>query len=122
MRIVAEVVPRCATTSRALALHILTTQNGNKQCRFHDMKRGTKGAKEVDRPDFIVGVAYSKPMGRAEPVQGFFHCGCDEDAALWDFFLVQNLDRRFTERQYHVYRPHEGRCKRCAECPPARIL
>ncbi|KAJ7787751.1 hypothetical protein B0H14DRAFT_2395218, partial [Mycena olivaceomarginata] len=84
MRLVAEVVPRCATTSKQLALHILTTQQGNIQCRFHEIKRGTKGAKECDGPGAIVGVAYSKAV---VPTQnGFLHCGCDEQAALWEFF------------------------------------
>lgn len=86
MRMVAEVVPRCATTSKELALHILTTQRGKMSCRFHDIKRGTKGAKEVDRLGCIVGVAYTKFTGSAEPTAGFLHCGCDENAALWEFF------------------------------------
>ncbi|KAF8166340.1 hypothetical protein K438DRAFT_1617060, partial [Mycena galopus ATCC 62051] len=84
MRLVAEVVPRCVTTSKQLALHILTTQQGKIHCRFHDLKRGTKGAKESDGPGAIVGVAYSKAV---VPTQdGFLHCGCDEQAALWEFF------------------------------------
>ncbi|KAJ7788239.1 hypothetical protein B0H14DRAFT_2628494 [Mycena olivaceomarginata] len=80
MRLVAEVVPRCATTSKELALHILTTQQGKIHCRFHEIKRGTKSAKAWDQADVFVGVAYSKaavPSG-----SGFLHCGCDEQAAL----------------------------------------
>ncbi|KAF8136016.1 hypothetical protein K438DRAFT_1786638 [Mycena galopus ATCC 62051] len=84
MRMVAEVVPRCATASKELALHILTTQQGKIHCRFHDLKRGTKGAKEFDVPGLIVGVPYRKDLVPTE--KGFLHCGCDEKAALWEFF------------------------------------
>ncbi|KAJ7758583.1 hypothetical protein B0H14DRAFT_2404403, partial [Mycena olivaceomarginata] len=84
MRMVAEVVPRCATSSKELALHILTTQQGLIHCRFHELKRGTKGAKDFDSPALIVGVPYSKNMVPAD--QGFLHCGCDENAALWELF------------------------------------
>ncbi|KAJ7206834.1 hypothetical protein GGX14DRAFT_366870, partial [Mycena pura] len=83
MRLVAEVVPRCATTSRKLALHILTTQQNKTQCRFHDIKRNTKAAKEVDKPGDIVGVAFSKSK---LPIVGILDCGCDENAALWELF------------------------------------
>ncbi|KAF8146248.1 hypothetical protein K438DRAFT_1991010 [Mycena galopus ATCC 62051] len=84
MRMVAEAVPRCATASKELALHILTTQQGKTNCRFHDLKRSTKGAKGSDGPGLIVGVAYGKDAVPTE--DGFFHCGCDEKAALWEFF------------------------------------
>ncbi|KAJ7871228.1 hypothetical protein B0H14DRAFT_3439677 [Mycena olivaceomarginata] len=66
MRLVAEVVPRCATTSKELALHILTTQQGKIHCRFHEIKPYSKAA---------------VPAG-----SGFLHCGCDEQAALWELF------------------------------------
>lgn len=83
MQLVPEVFPRCATDSRELALHILTTQQGKMQCRFHDVKRNTKGAKEADKLGFVVGVAYTKTL--VPPPQGFMDCGCDENAALWEF-------------------------------------
>ncbi|KAJ7363738.1 hypothetical protein DFH08DRAFT_681680, partial [Mycena albidolilacea] len=84
MRLVAEVAPHCATTSKQLALHILTTQQGKTHCCFHNIKCGTKGEKESDGPVAIVRVVYSKAV---VPTQnGFLHCGCDEQAALWEFF------------------------------------
>jgi hypothetical protein len=84
MRLVAEVVPRCATTSKELALHILTTQQGKIHCRFHEIKRGTKSAKAWDQANVFVGVAYSKAAVPAG--SGFLHCSCNEQAALWGLF------------------------------------
>ncbi|KAK7016271.1 hypothetical protein R3P38DRAFT_2785982 [Favolaschia claudopus] len=87
MRKVAEVAPESAYLSKALALHVLTTNAGQTKCRFHDSKRTTQGAQLVDGPAlkgfFVVGVPYGP--GAKKPESGFLDCGCYEKDALSEF-------------------------------------
>ncbi|KAK7030571.1 hypothetical protein R3P38DRAFT_2774891 [Favolaschia claudopus] len=103
LRKIPELARQCATSSRALALHILTT--GKTQCRFHEEKRSTLAAKEVDGPTKIVGVAYAKVDGkRIEKQEGIMHCGCSETEALWEFmwfktWTVKSAHQKITREE-----------------------
>ncbi|KAJ7274271.1 hypothetical protein B0H12DRAFT_1066399 [Mycena haematopus] len=84
LRKVSEVGPRCATSTKELALHVL-----KGQCRFHEEKRGTKTAQQVDgftesKYD-IVGVAYKKDAIPKDKAHRYMDCGCDLNTALLDF-------------------------------------
>ncbi|KAJ7829975.1 hypothetical protein B0H14DRAFT_2593611 [Mycena olivaceomarginata] len=91
LRKIPALVSQCATSSKELALHVLTTKDGKTQCRFHDKKRSMQLAKQVDGPIggkkfIIIGVAYTKVDGkRIQKQAGFLHCGCAEKEALWEF-------------------------------------
>ncbi|KAF8193244.1 hypothetical protein K438DRAFT_1761947 [Mycena galopus ATCC 62051] len=88
LRKIPELAPECATSTMKLAYHILTTKGGITQCRFHEEKRGTVLASQVDGPTtgkyMIVGVAHAKEKANKKK-EGFFHCGCSEKEALLDF-------------------------------------
>ncbi|KAJ7367065.1 hypothetical protein DFH08DRAFT_678792, partial [Mycena albidolilacea] len=110
LRKIPGLAPQCATSSKELALHVLTTKDGRSQCRFHDEKRSTQLAKQVDGPTagkkfIIVGVAYAKVDGkRIQKQDGFLHCGCTEKEALWEFlwfktWAVKSANPKITEKE-----------------------
>ncbi|KAJ7802125.1 hypothetical protein B0H14DRAFT_2614637 [Mycena olivaceomarginata] len=76
LRKIPALASQCATSSKELALHVLTTKEGKTQCRFHDEKRSTQLAKQVDGP------TGGKKIQKQD---GFLHCGCAEKEALWEF-------------------------------------
>ncbi|KAJ6611687.1 hypothetical protein B0H10DRAFT_1952815 [Mycena sp. CBHHK59/15] len=97
MRCIQEFAPRSGTTTRELALHVHHTALSKKvtcNCRWHGEKRGN--IKHVDGPTagkFIIsGVAFAK--GTKKLVDGFMSCGCEIDAALWDFFWWKTWEVR----------------------------
>ncbi|KAJ6453608.1 hypothetical protein C8R45DRAFT_788301, partial [Mycena sanguinolenta] len=94
VRKVCEVAPRCATSTRELAIYSLNDANQRTCCRFHDRKRTTQQAKNVDgvtHSKYLVeGVAYEK-LGKPKKGEtkksrpGFLDCGCDKESALFEF-------------------------------------
>ncbi|KAG5633920.1 hypothetical protein H0H81_004416 [Sphagnurus paluster] len=70
------VAPNAATTTRELALHILTSSHLNTKCLHHGFDRRAK-------PSSTVIGNQSDP---ATPAAGLLNCGCNEEDALWDFF------------------------------------
>ncbi|KAF8329673.1 hypothetical protein F5887DRAFT_1082293 [Amanita rubescens] len=105
--------PTAATTSRSLALDILTTNRGNILCPYHQEvdKRGTTDSKYlvngVPWPRMIADT--KKAAESAEHKQrlkeGGLHCGCPMDAALWDFFFWKSLTLTATINDKEVTEP-----------------
>ena len=95
------VAPAAATTSRPLALEVLTTNRGNIMCPYHQEmdKRGPA----QDSKYKVTGVPLPRMVAekkkearlseefRKRINDGFLHCGCPADAALWDFYFWKSL-------------------------------
>ncbi|KAG5633507.1 hypothetical protein H0H81_007238 [Sphagnurus paluster] len=77
IREVRGVAPNAATTTRELALHILTSSHLNTKCLHHGFDRRAK-------PSSTVIGNQSDPATLAA---GLLNCGCNEEDALWDFFF-----------------------------------
>ncbi|KAJ6542683.1 hypothetical protein B0H19DRAFT_957428 [Mycena capillaripes] len=93
LRKIPGLAPQCATSTKKLALHVLTTSNGKTQCRQLD---GHTGGKYI-----VVGVAYDP---KAKPEEGFLGCGCNEKEALLEFiwfktWTVKSGNARITEAE-----------------------
>ena len=99
-----SIAPTAATTFRSLALDILTTNRDNILCPYHQEmdKRhqvwdGAPDAKyKINGVPMPRLVADTKKEARTKPSmerlkQGFLHCGCPTDAALWDFYFWKSL-------------------------------
>ncbi len=94
LREVSELCPEAAYTSRALAIHCLTSSRGNTICVYHhysgkdghvnDNNPGDRGYKVTGIP-WERNVNPSKDGPRVVLPVGALHCGCYEDDALWDF-------------------------------------
>ncbi|KAF8204138.1 hypothetical protein K438DRAFT_1819146 [Mycena galopus ATCC 62051] len=73
--------------SRKVTKHLLTDMDKFTRCRFHERKRTTIEAKQMDgytESKFAVeGVALPSLKKSERP--GFLDCGCDEDAAFMEF-------------------------------------
>ncbi|KAJ7799354.1 hypothetical protein B0H14DRAFT_3491653 [Mycena olivaceomarginata] len=124
LRKVAELLPACATMLRRTTKHILSDIDDFTHCRFHDQKRTTVQAKQVDgwtsskfAVDGVALVALEKskekkpkkkgdksngPSGRAPMRQGFLDCGCDKDAALFDFMWFKTWKVKSTNPNFLV--------------------
>ena len=92
--------PSAATTYRTLALDVMKTNRGNVLCPYHQEmdKRRTTDSKYtlngVPLPRMVVGkkkTAEYDEAHRERLAQGYLHCGCKTDAALWDFFFWKSL-------------------------------
>ena len=87
-------------TYRCIALDVLTTNRGNVLCPYHqemDKKKAPQDSKFM-----ITGVplprmaAETKKEAKTSEFRecldsGFLHCGCQTDAALWDFYFWKTL-------------------------------
>ena len=94
------IAPEAATTYRCIALDVLTTNRGNVLCPYHqemDKKKAPQDSKYM-----ITGVplprmaAETKKEAKTAEFRerldsGFLHCGCETDAALWDFYFWKTL-------------------------------
>ncbi|KAF8143230.1 hypothetical protein K438DRAFT_2109963 [Mycena galopus ATCC 62051] len=106
LRCVLDVLPGCVTMSRKVTKHLLTNMDEFTRCRFHERKRTTIEAKQMDgytESKFAIeGVALPSlkksdekqknknskkaQTGRSLPERpGFLDCGCDEDTAFMEF-------------------------------------
>ena len=91
--------PTAATTFRSLALDVLTTNRGNVLCPYHQEmdKRGATDSKYlvngVPQPRMVADKKKSAKSAEHKKrlEEGFLHCGCPMDAALWDFFFWKSL-------------------------------
>jgi len=102
--------PAAATTTRSLALKVLTTNRRNVLCPYHQEmdKKGVTDSKYlvngVPLPRLIA--EKKKEANSAEHRKrledGFLHCGCPMDAALWDFFFWKSLTLTATIKDKEV--------------------
>ena len=95
------IAPAAAMTNRTLALEVLTTNRGNIMCPYH--QEMDKRAPAQDSKYKVTGVpmprmvAESKKEARKDAEfrkridTGYLHCGCQMDAALWDFYFWKSL-------------------------------
>ena len=91
--------PAAATTFRGLALDVLTTNRGNVLCPYHQEmdKRGATDSKYlvngVPQPRMVADKKKTAKSAEHKKrlEEGFLHCGCPMDAALWDFFFWKSL-------------------------------
>ncbi|KAJ7846566.1 hypothetical protein B0H14DRAFT_3454260 [Mycena olivaceomarginata] len=123
LRKVAEILPACATMSRMTTKHILSDIDNFTHCRFHEEKRTTVQAKQVDgwtsskfAVDGVALVAFEKqkqkkakkggesdgPDERPAGRLGFLDCGCDEDVALSDFMWFKTWKVKSTNPNFPV--------------------
>jgi hypothetical protein len=101
-------LPKAAMTSRALALHFITSGKGNIQCGYHSYRNkscynrdgwGKPGAKIHGVPGKrrvtnSRGKAGEKASGKSTvppSMLDFAHCGCRIDDCLLEFFLSKLL-------------------------------
>jgi hypothetical protein len=85
-----DLLPRAATTTRRLALSVLTTNRANTFCLYHHSTQ--KAGLIVDGQGKYKhnGVPYPRLVAKTKkevvlPRDGYMHCGCKEDVALADF-------------------------------------
>ncbi|KAF8156268.1 hypothetical protein K438DRAFT_2075751 [Mycena galopus ATCC 62051] len=111
LRKVPDLLPACATMSRRTTMHIFTDIDEFTHCRFHDQKRTTMQAKHVDgwtsskyAVDGVALVALEKKKSQKRPPArpGFLDCGCDEEAALFDFLWFKTWKVRSTNPAFLV--------------------
>ncbi|KAJ7870815.1 hypothetical protein B0H14DRAFT_2571133 [Mycena olivaceomarginata] len=114
LRKVAEILPTCATMSRMTTKHILSDINNFTHCRFHEEKRTTVQAKQVDgwtSSKFVVDgvalVAFEKQKQKkgkkgGKSRLGFLDCGCDEDVVLSDFMWFKTWKVKSTNPKFPV--------------------
>ncbi|TFK44059.1 hypothetical protein BDQ12DRAFT_717248 [Crucibulum laeve] len=112
IRCVQELAPEASWLSRDLAKHIFNTSQKHYICRFHHIRRSAKGpGMYIDGMRAMVeGIAFKRNTA-AKPPAGFWHCGCDEDAALFEFFMwkrwkIRSTNPRFTK--VDVFGPEEA--------------
>jgi hypothetical protein len=96
IREIDELLPQAATTSRDLAIHVLTSNRGNVQCLYHwkETETNDRDGPHPDRSHEIVGipqkrVCKSRKGDPVEPKKGYMACGCRIDTGLLDFFLFK---------------------------------
>jgi hypothetical protein len=86
-----EFLPQAATTSRALAMHVLGTNRGSTICIFHQRHRAFSQHDGYDGKFLMKGVTYPKKLNTLKvthtPQPGHLHCGCNIDVALMGFFF-----------------------------------
>ncbi|KAG6826571.1 hypothetical protein H0H92_015290 [Tricholoma furcatifolium] len=88
-------MPESATISRPLAVAMLTSTSGNRQCLHHMYSR--KQGRETGYT--VTGIEAPRSVGRKDDEReqtAVFECGCREDLALWDFLIW----KAFTVSQY----------------------
>jgi hypothetical protein len=116
IRMCDELLPEAATTTRKLALHILTSNRDNLQCLYHSGggKEYRLEGEEEGRPHqvtsiFAQAVKNEEKGDGVQPEPGLMHCGCDIETALWDFFFfktwtVSTRDKTHCEGMMNVTR------------------
>ncbi|KAF8332477.1 hypothetical protein F5887DRAFT_1080869 [Amanita rubescens] len=105
--------PTAATTSRSLALNVLTTNRRNVLCPYHQEvdKKGITDSKYlvngVPLPRMIAETKKdaNSPEHRKRLEDRFLHCGCPMDAVLWDFFFWKSLTLTATINDKEVTEP-----------------
>ena len=97
-----DLLPRAATTTRQLALAILTTNRHNTFCLYHHgtQKAGLiidgQGKYKLNGVPFPRLVAKTKKAVVNSRV-GYMNCGCNEDVALTDFYFWKTWKLTCTE-------------------------
>jgi len=104
---VQDFLPTAATTSRALALHVLDTNRGNAICLFHQHNRSFTQVDGFGQKYILVGVPHAKSVkttkdgtsdSKLPPAPaGHLHCGCNQDIALLDLFWWKTWALRSTK-------------------------
>ena len=98
-------VPAAATTTRSLALDILSSTRVNKQCAYHtDSDKHGRIYDKAPGGKYIWNgvpktrlVARKVAEGKENPIyqqrldEGYLHCGCKTDHALLDFYFWKTL-------------------------------
>jgi hypothetical protein len=89
-------LPEAVTTSCELALQVLETNHGNLICGYHQKAKGAvlvdgEGKYMLNRQPYPWNFRKSSAHPPVKRPDGHFHCGCNEDVALMDFFL-ENMD------------------------------
>jgi hypothetical protein len=101
-----EFLPRAATTSRKLALHILGTNRGSVICIFHQRNRSFSATDGFKNKYVVTGVAYPKQLNSASakhtPPAGHLHCGCNIDVVLTSFFFWKTWTVRSFHPKIHI--------------------
>ena len=100
-RLCPSFLPETGTESRALALHILTTGEGNKICVYHIFKDRNNNMRDGWGP--TGGLIHTIPAKRKASStkdrvkticvapKGFFNCGCPTDDVLLYFYWTKTL-------------------------------
>ncbi|KAJ7082873.1 hypothetical protein B0H15DRAFT_952256 [Mycena belliarum] len=95
MKLVPEFLPRCASISREVTLHILTNRAKKNPCVFHTLKTSGRKAVSDGNGKFVVnGVPYGKGTAEGNFSKGALSCGCHIDEALLDFMLYKLAEAR----------------------------
>lgn len=101
IRSIEEFCLEAASTTKALALHCLTSRFGNTVCLYHFIhdKAGRINDAKPQRNYQVTGVPWARAMNprnrpsntslRELPPKAI-HCGCHQDDVLWDFFWWKN--------------------------------
>jgi hypothetical protein len=93
-------LPEAATTSRTLAIHFLTSKDGNVQCGYHAYKNkttlardgwGREGMKIRGVPGKRKISDQKKKTSLKPPAKGLGNCGCRIDDILLEFVLSKRL-------------------------------
>lgn len=87
-----DLLPRAATTTRELALSILTTNRDNKFCLYHHSTQKAGLIIDGEGKYKLNGVPYPRLVAKTKNVvvnspDGYMNCGCNEDVALTDFYF-----------------------------------
>ncbi|TFK32827.1 hypothetical protein BDQ12DRAFT_728307 [Crucibulum laeve] len=87
-----DLCPEAATTSQALEKAALSSRIGHRKCQYHwkncDIKDNVLKVDESDgEGSIIVEWVASSPL--QSPAEGFFHCRCDEESSLFEFFCFK---------------------------------
>lgn len=97
IRVVEEFCPEAASTTKALALHCLTSRYGNIVCLYHTShdKSGKVNDTKPRRKHQVTGVPWERLINAKDrPPNTPLHelapkatnCGCHQDDVLWDFY------------------------------------
>jgi hypothetical protein len=97
-----EFLPEAATTSRRIALMFLTSNRANRICIYHHHVKTNKTQQDEEdarnKKFKITGMPYPRTVAKTKAGHdpgdqhpGQFHCGCPEEAVLWDFYFWKTM-------------------------------
>ncbi|KAG6823923.1 hypothetical protein H0H92_008596, partial [Tricholoma furcatifolium] len=87
-----EFMPNAASRTRKLAVQLLTNNRTNVMCVYHHLHDRDGAGQDGTGKYVLNGMPNPRHINQAkadgvEPEPGFFHCGCTEENALFDFFF-----------------------------------
>ncbi|KAG6824603.1 hypothetical protein H0H92_006369 [Tricholoma furcatifolium] len=104
-----EFMPSAASRTRKLALQLLTNNRTNVMCLYHHVHDRDGAGQDGTGKYTLNGMPNPRRINQAkadgvEPEPGFFHCGCTEENALFDFFFWKTWELSAQEDDSTVIR------------------